>query len=798
MFQKDLSYGLRSMARTPGVTAIAVLTLALGIGANTAMFSVVNAVLLRPLPYKEPERVVRLEAQIPSMNISGAFVEYNTYGEWWLKQSRSFESMAAFTYGSATLTSGDEPERIPLCRVSANFLSMLGLQPALGREFAPQEDQPGAPRVAMLSEALWKRRYGADRALVGHQIQLDRDSYTVVGILPAGFDLVGREIEIYLPIAASTARAPGMPTVAAHARLKPGVPVSVAQSEMDGISRRWVEQYHYPKDWGTRIWPLRDYLIRDVRTSIVVLAVAVGLVLLIACANVANLLLARAATRHREMAIRTTLGASQGRLMRQLFTESALLGLASAALGLATAWAGVKTLSTASAGYLPFQKTLSIDMRVLAFTLGAALLTTFLFGLVPALAAARGGLAADLKEGGRGAGEGVRRNRFRAALVVTECALALLLSIGATLTIRSLAKLQAVDPGFNPDGVLKANLTLPRESYPDAARQTNFFRELIARLAALPGVQAAGMVSSTPFSNAKSGADVTPEGAAPREGEQVIGFYRSVDPNYFRTMQVRLLHGRLFEESDMSGPRVAIINEALARRCWPNQDPLGKRFLIGHRGDRWLTVVGVIADMRQSSLADKPDAEFYMPHAQAAGPTMTMVLRAAADPLRLAPSLRAAVREMDRGLPLSGVGIIADDMDHSTRARRFSVALLSAFALLALVLAAVGIYGVMSYSVTRSTREIGIRIALGAGNGRVAAAVVGRAALLGGAGVAIGVAGGLALMRLLGSTLYGVSATDPVVFAGASLFLLAIAVVAGYLPARRVARVDPIVALRYE
>jgi len=793
---KDVFYALRIMRRNPGVTAVAVLTLALGIGANTAMFSVVNAVLLRPLPYRNPEQLVTIPAQIPSMNIFGAFVEYNTYAEWWRAQSLSFQSMSAYTPWSANLTSGNEPERVFAHKVNAGFLAMIGLRPALGRDFLAEDDQPGAARVAMISHGLWKRRFGGDPALIGRPIVLDKNSYTVVGVLPPDFEFYGREVEVYVPFAASTARAPGEPSVGVHARLRPGVSAAAAQAEINGLCRRWVEQYHYPKDWGARVWPLRDYYVREVRSSVVVLAVAVALVLLIACTNVANLLLVRAAARHREIAIRSTLGAGQGRIVWQLLTESVLLGVIAGALGLAAAWGGVRALASAS-GYLPFQETVSIDGPVLLFMLGAALLTILLFGLAPALTAARANLAESLKEGGRAGGDGVQRSRFRAALVVLEVALALLLVIGATLTTRSLVRLQAVDPGFNAAGVLTAYVSLPVETYAEPSRRVNFYRALLERLEAMPGVQGAGMVSHLPFSYSKSGGDVVVEGAPPpRPGERLIVFGRSVDARYFETIKVRLLRGRFFLAKDPTGPPVAIINDAMARRCWPNQDPVGKRF--GDGKNNWLTVVGVIADMRQTSLADDPDMESYMPHVQSPDADMALVVRTAMDPLRLAPAIRAAVRELDKDLPVSEISTLSNSISHSTRSQRFSAALFGAFAALALLLAAVGVYGVISYSVARRMHEIGVRLALGAERRAIVGMVVGRALLLGGVGVALGVAGGLALTRLLRSMLYQVSATDPSVFVGVSLFLLAVVALAGYFPARRAARVDPTVALHHE
>ena len=795
----DIKYALRSMARSPGVTAVALLTLALGIGANTAVFSVLDAVLLRPLPYRDPARLVSIRAQIPSMNIYGAFVEYNTFGEWWKPQSKAFESLIAFTPASATLSSASEPERILTARVNAGFLAMAGVAPEIGRDFLPAEDRPGAPDVAILSHKLWERRFGADRAAVGRAIVLERKSYTIVGVLPAAFDLFGSDFEAYLPIAASTARAPGMPSVGVFARLRPGASVAAAQAEIDGICTRWKQQYPYPRDWGAAVWRVRDWNVREVRSSVWILAVAVGLVLLIACANVANLLLARAGARQREMAIRGTLGAGTGRIVRQLLTESALLGAVACALGLAAAWAGARALAAASTTWLPYQKDISVDARVLGFTLAAALATVLLFGLAPSLACARSNLVENLKEGGR-AGEGLRGARFRNLLVVVEVALALLLAIGATLTARSLVRLQAVNPGFEPEGVLKANLTLPSDTYKDPPQRINFYRSLAEALRTIPGAAGAGVVSSLPFSFSKSGSDIQVEGAPPRRpGEQLIAFIRAADPGYFPAVSARLVRGRLFDARDPAGVPVAIINEAMARRGWGGQDPVGRRFTVG-RGGTPLTVCGVIADVRQTSLADDPDMEVYMPYPEMPNPAMSLVVHSSGgqDPRRLLPAVRAALKSLDKDLPLSNVGTLAEDVAHSMRARRFSVALLGGFAAIALLLAAVGIYGVVSYSVARRTHEIGVRMALGAARGRIAASIVGQAASLGLIGVAAGVAGALALTRLLRSMLFGVSATDPLVFAGASLFLLAVAALAGYVPARRAAGVDPSEALREE
>lgn len=793
--RKDFIFAARNIARNPGLFAAAILTLALGIGANTAMFSVIHAVLLRPLPFKDPDRLVAIHARIPRLKIDGAFVEYNTFVEFWRPRNRSFESMAAFTPGSATLTSGELPERVKTVRVSASFLSVIGGRVARGRDFLPEEDKPGAPRAAILSDGLWKRRFGADRAVIGRSIVLDRNDYTVVGILPADFELMPGDV--FTPIAHSGARVPGMPAVGTYARLKPGLTLQQAQADVDSLCAAWLAQYPYPRDWGAGVVIVRDHMVRNVRSSILVLAVAVALVLLIACANVANLLLARAGARQKEIAIRAALGAGRSRIVRQLLTESALLGTIAAALGVLMAWGTVRALVAAEVA-LPFVRNLAVNLPVLGFTAAATLLTTILFGLAPAVAAARDGVAGNLKEG-RGAGESAGRIRFRSGLVVAEVALALLLVIGAALTMRSLARLQAVDPGFNPAGVLTAELALPAASYPQQAARANFFKSVVQRVKAIPGVTGAGLVSHLPFSGAKSGADILVEGAPPpRPGDQTVAFGRTVDPDYFRTMEVRLLRGRFFTERDAPGALlVGIINESLARRCWPGQDPVGKRFGIGGRGPL-VTVAGVVADMRNTSLADEPDFEYFLPHAMTPAAGMTLVVRSTFDPMRVVPAVRAAVKELDKDVPVSGIKMLADSISHSTSTRRLSVTLFGVFALLALVLASVGIYGVISYSVTRRTHEIGVRIALGAAGGSIARMVVCNALVLGAIGVALGIGGGLALTGLMRNMLFGVSATDPATFTAASVFLLAVCAAAAYIPARRAARVDPLLALREE
>ncbi len=779
------------MARNPGMTAVAVLALALGIGANTAMFSVVNTVLLRPLPFKDPDRLLWLWPTNPSRSFPFAFTDYSIFSEW--RKCQSLESISAYSPGSANLTTGGDPDRIALMRVNSPFFSMLGVRPFLGRDFLPEEDVRGARRVAILDYKLWQRRFGSDPKAINRQMQLDGEPYTIVGVLPAGFEFTGRETDLFVPIARSTSRTEEHLSVGAYARLKPGATAKRVEAEIDAVYRALEKEApHALKGWTVRAWRVRDFMVRDVRLSLLVLLGAVALVLLIACANVANLLLARAGSRQRELAMRTALGAGRGRLIRQLLTESTLLGLLGGGVGLLLAWWGVKLLPLVGPERFPFLKEASIDIRVLGFTLAATLLTGLLFGAAPALSASRARVYETLKEGGAGTGESLGRNRFRSALVVAEVALALLLMIGASLMMRSLLRLQETRPGFNPEGLLTASISLPMSKYPEPAQRAAFYNRMLDRIEVIPGVKAASMTSSLPLSGHNQGVGLVIEGAPPpRPGEVPILYTRSVDRRYFQAMQVPLKRGRFFTEQDSGAVRVAVINETMAKRYWPDKDPVGKRF---GNGRDWITVVGVAGDLRHMSLAQTPDPEYFEPYPQNPRPEMVLTVRTGADPMRLAPALRAAVREVDSDQPVSRLGSMSERVSESTASRRFSVALLAIFAALALALAAVGIYGVISFSVTRRTREIGIRMAMGARTGDVVRMVVGQAVLLAAIGVALGIAGGLALTRVIGSLLYNVSATDPATFVAVSLVLIGVAALASYIPARRAARIDPTVA----
>jgi putative ABC transport system permease protein len=797
---QDLRYGLRMLARNPGFTAVAVVTLALGIGANTAIFSVVEAVLLRPLPFNKPDRLVTIRVDLPERNIQNALAPYPDVADW-RRQSRSFESMAAYSPRSANLTTREEAERASLWKVNASFFPMLGVEMALGRVFLPEEDQAGAGRVVILGHSLWQRRFGADTGLLGKPMIIDGAAYTVVGVLPPGFQVEAAPVDLYTPVALSDAHSRGDEWMyGAYARLKAGVSIGQAQADLDTISRRLEQQYGREiKGFRAHVWGLREFLVRDVRLSLIVLLAAVALVLLIACANVANLLLARAGARQKEMAIRAALGAGRGRIVRQLLTESVLLALLGGVLGLLLAYWSVAAFSAVGTEQFPMLKQCRMNLPVLGFTMLISLLTGLVFGIAPALTVSRTNVQETLNEGGRSSPESRGRNRLRSLLVVSEVALALLLMIGASLMMRSLLKLQDVNPGFNPAGVLTAAMNLPGSKYSKPEQQIAFYRQLEERLEAMPGVTAAGMVSVLPLSGNNTGEGLLIEGR-PASGlsDVPILYNRVVNTRYFQAMRIHLRKGRLFAEQDTPGaPRVLIVNETMARRYWPNQDPLGKRVGTG-RPEDWMSVVGVVGDVRHVSLTQEPDAEIFLPFAQNPQPDMTLTVRTSSEPLQLAPALRQAVMELDRDQPVSRMASMEQTLSDSVAPKRFSTLLLGIFAAVALMLAGVGIYGVISYSVTRRTHEIGVRMALGAGSAEVLRMVVGQGVLLALVGVAVGLASAFALTRVIASLLYGVKATDPVVFLGVSLLLTAAATLACYIPARRATKVDPMVALRYE
>jgi putative ABC transport system permease protein len=800
----DIRFGLRMLSRNPGVTTLATIALALGIGGVTVIFSVVNTVLLKPLPVSDPDRLVWIWANSPSRNLTYAFTAYSTYAEW-KAGSPSFESMSAYMPASATLLVNNDPERVDVLHVNASFLPMLGIRFYLGRNFLAEEDQPGAPDVAILNYALWERRFGRDPNIIGRAINLDGKSVVVAGVLPRGlaFGSVGsafpnRQADVYVPIAHSTARgtreAPS-PAVGVYGRLKPGIPIERAQAEIDAVSRRLAAVYREMKGYGAQVWRVRDFIVRDVRLSLLVLFGAVGLVLLIACANVANLLLVRASARLREIALRTALGAGRWRIVRQLLIESVILGICGGAAGLASAAVGIRLLSRYGPERIPFLQDVSLDGRVVAFAALASLVTAILFGLAPALAAFRTRLAETLKEGNIAAGESRTRNRFRGALVVVEVAIALLLTIGATLTMRTLFRLQATNPGFDAGGVLTASVTLPVPKYPKPGQRADFYQRLLDRVNVMPGVQAASVVNQIPFGGSNTALNLMIEGQPPPRPEDTPVFWlRIIDPAYFRVLRIPLVRGREFTQQDAANSlRVAVINETMARRFWPNTDPLGKRFGVVNN---WWTVVGIVGDVKFLSLTRGGEPEFYEPYRQFPIAEMTLTVRTATDPLLLAPALREAVLETDPTQPISRVTPLAQYVSDAVETARVSALLLAAFGTTAVLLAAVGIYGVISFSVARRTREIGIRIALGAAGRDVMRMVVRQAVTLASIGVAVGIGGALALTSVIQGMLFGVAATEPFTYGAVSALLIAIAALAAYVPARRAAGISPSVALR--
>ncbi len=808
---QDLRFGLRLLVKHPGFAAPAVLTLALGIGATTAIFSVVNTVLLRPLPYHEPDRLVWIWASSPTRGIPFHFFQYPDFVDW-RAQARSFESMAAYSPSAAALTGGAEsadPEYVPRLRVNAAFFHVLGIRPALGRDFVEADDRPGAARVVVVSHELFERRFGGDPNLIGRAITLDGEDHTVIGVLPAGFRTMHMQVQAYTPIALGGSRSGPERnfSLAAFARLKPGVRRKQAQAETDAIVGRLDAEYFRKAQRGIRLWGAREFLVRDVRSSLLVLLAAVALVLLVACANVANLLLARASAREKELAARIALGAGRGRIVRQLLTESSLLGLLGGGLGLALAWWGVRLLVLVTPPNYPLVAGTRVDLRVLGSALLASLLTGLVFGLAPALAVSRGDACAALKEGGRSTAAGARHGRLRGLLVVFEVALALALTVGAGLLLKGFLRLQQVNPGFNARGVLIAGLNLSSARHSTPQKRLEFHREFLNRLEATPGVKAAGIVTALPLSGINMGAAIHIEGRAePRPDEAPTVWWRSATAGYFRALEIPLRRGRLFTEHDNeNSERVALVNEAMARRFWPGEDPLGKRFGLGltHRPvpnqpvPAWITVVGVLGDVRHTALAQAAEPEFFMPYMQRSYPAVAVAVRTAAEPARLASALRAAAAAVDRQQPVSQVASLEERLVNSIAPQRLAVWLLGIFAALATALAALGVYGVMSFSTQQRTQEIGVRLALGAQPADILRLILRQGMTLAGTGLTAGLGGAYCLARFMHSLLYEVSPGDPLIYGGGALTLAAVALVAVWIPARRATRVAPAGALRH-
>jgi putative ABC transport system permease protein len=825
-FLQDLRVAARTLRKQPGLTLAAVLTLGLGIGVNSAIFSVVDSALLTPPPFRAPDRLVVVWASNPplarEMGFPDTLAPSNANLEDFQKQSRSFAHLAMMQPDRMRLLATGDPDLLGVTRVSGDFFAVLGTGAARGRTLVPADDVLDKPRAMVLSHRFWTRRFGADPRIVGAKVSLDGQPVTVVGVMPPRFAFPrGSEFpagygfdpqpDAWVPWALSAAQRHDRQVRfgVVIGRLRPGVAAATAQAELRTICSRLAQAYPVTdKGWSARLVPLTEQLVGDLRPALLALSAAVGLVLLIACANVANLLLARAASRQKEIAMRAAIGAGRGRLVAQLLTESVLLALLGGVLGVVLAWAALRSFAGAIPQGLAGAASFTIDGRVLAFTLALCLLTSLLAGLAPALQTIRPNLAGSLREGTRGGSASLGGRRTQSALVTGEVALAVLLLIGAGLLLRSFVGLLAIDPGFRKSHLLTFEIDLPQDQYAPAAR-VRFFERAVDRLRAIPGVAAAGSVDELPLTGFEGMGAVDLEGRPPvRPGEPpLVVDWHTAFPGYPEVLGVPLVRGRLLERTDTaSSQQVALIDQGMARSFWPGQDPVGRRFRRanndGSKGP-WISVVGIVGTVRHSSLNGTPRPQLYQPAAQTPPDLMPYMVQfalrsAGGNPAALTAGARAAVRELDRNQPIADVRTMEQVVDTSVARQRFSLLLLGLFALLALVLSVVGIYGITSFSVVQRTRELGLRMALGAQRRGVLRLVLKDAGTLAGLGVALGLGAAFAVTRLLASFLYGVGAADPLTYAAVAAGLFVIALLAAYLPGRRATRVDPLVALRSE
>ncbi len=807
----DLRFGFRMLRKAPGFTMVAVVVLALGIGANTAIFSVVNAILLRPLPFQDPERLVQVWHVPPPKSFPGMTrfsVSPANYLDW-EKENHVFENMAIYGFSNHNLTGTGEPESVSAIRVSPAFFSVLRVQPILGRVFSPEENQSGRGHVAVLSQSFWQTHFASDPNIVGRTISLDSQNYDVVGVIPSksAFPTSSdpkAQPQLWIPVAwtDSERAVRGNHNYQVIARLKPGADVKESQAEMNTISTRLEQEYpEDDKGWGAAVVPLRDQLVGDVRPALMVLLGAVGFVLLIACANVANLVLVKTLARQKEIAIRTALGASSVRAARQILSETLLLALTGGVLGLIFAHFGVKLIVAFLAQSLPRTTDITVDGWVLAFTLVISLLTGLVAGLVPAVRASKSNLNDSLKQGLGRTDADSGGNRTRSVLVVSEVALSLVLLIGAGLMIRSLSRLRNVDPGLDPHNILTMSFALSSTKYDKPVQQIAFYDQLLQRVRALPGVASAGAIDSLPLGGGGSIQPIAVEGRPQVPmSEQPEVAVRVVEPGFIATMRISLLQGRQLSSSDVvDRPAVIVVSESMAQRFWPGQNPIGKRLTMTFSPERSREVVGVAGDVKGDGLdVVEPVATLYVPLAQQPTPYLSLVVRTSSPPSTLISAISNAVHEVDREQPVVGVitmdDILADSLSH----QRFNMLLLSAFSGLALLLAAIGIYSVLAYSVRRRMSEIGVRMALGAQRGDILRMILGQGTKLAFIGTGIGIAAAFGLTRLMASQLFGVTATDPVTFLSVAALIVLVALAACYIPARRATKVDPIVALRYE
>ena len=802
----DLRYGLRSLRKSPSFTVFAIAALALGIAASTAIFSIADTTLFRPLPYRDPDRLVVVWEDGSTYGFPRNTPAPGNFSDW-KSRNQVFEDMAAVSFGgSFTLIGEGNPEEIRGRGATANLFSVLGVSPALGRDFRPDDDVPGAPHVAILSHGVWVRRFGADPQIAGKEITLNQEKFAVIGVMPRGAQFLSRETELWVPAQFSKEQLAnhGSHFLQVVARLKAGVALQAANANLATIAAQ-IEKEHPDSNAKVKAFavPLREELAGDIRPAILMLLGAVGFVLLIACANVANLLLARASGRQRELAMRLTLGATRGRVIQQMLTESVLLAALAGAAGLFLSIWGTRFLATLIPEGIVPQAGSGVDGRVLFFAIGVSLATGILFGIIPATRISLLDLGASLKQGGRQSGVGSGGKRTRDALVVCEVALAIVLLTGAALMIRSLGNLYHLDPGFRAEGVLVARTPLPRQKYQTFAQRTAFYDQVLARVGNTPGVVAAGYTTWVPLTNYGGATGITVEGhSEPAPGDLLIPNARIISRDYMRTLGMKLIKGRLFDEHDGADTMpVALINQAMARKCWPGEDPIGRRFKRGTyaQATPWITVAGIVGDVRQAGLEAPARPEMYLPYQQQEFfQPEYLAVRGSGDPMRLAEVVRQQVWAVDKEQVVAGVMPLEDLVDENLAARRMQTSLLSGFGALALLLVSIGIYAVLSFAVTQRTQEFGVRVALGAQRRDVLRIVFSQGLRLFVVGASLGLAAALALSRAFVHLLYDVSAYDPASFASVTILLVGVASLACYVPARRATRVDPLVALRYE
>lgn len=807
---QDLRYGARMLLKSPGVTMVAIIALMLGIGANTAIFSVVHSVLLRSFSYQDGERLAIVwENRKSGKGNPQNVINLGNFFDW-KEQNTVFTDMAAFFDLNVNLTGDGQPEEIPGQVATPNLFSLLGVKPIKGRTFADDDGQPGQNQVVVIGYDLWQRRFGGDPAIVGRKITLNNEPNVIIGVLPPDVgwfvqkgSLIRTAPQIWSPwqVSESLRRRQGR-FARAVARLKPGVTWEQAQNEMSMIGARLEQQYpEFNTHWGVSVVPLRTQVTGEIRKPLFILLGAVGFVLLIACANVANLLLARAASRKKEIALRAGLGASRWRIARQLLTESVLLSVIGGGLGLLLAWWGTRALLALSPPELMDLRDTSVNLPVLGFTIGLTLLTGIVFGLVPALEATRVDLNESLKEGGRGDGQGAGSHRLRSAFVVTQVALALVLLVGAGLLIRSLNRLNSIEPGFSPDQVLTMRVNLPDQKYDSEPKIINFFKQAVDQLKTLPAVESVGAINYVPFGGPHSATNVQIEGQPQRPPGQVLGTGIVVtDANYFTTMGIPLKRGRLFTEQEATEMRhVVVVNESFARQNFPGEEPIGKRVTIDMKDENVPTeIIGIVGDNKHKGLDVEIEPMAFWPHPELVDSSMTLVIRTKGDPTSIATAARNVIQQIDPEQPVGEINTMQGLMAASVARSRFNTILLTVFSGVALVMAAVGIYGVMSYSVQQRTHELGIRLALGAQHGDVLKLILKQGIVLGVIGVVAGLLGSLGLTRLMTSLLFEVTPTDVRTFAAVAAGLFLIVLIACYIPARRATKVNPLVALRYE